>query len=461
MQAQQPEKTTARWLALASICLNQFLGSMTLSSVIVAIPAIAEDLSADAIYVSWIPTAFLLSSVVIVLPAGKLADIYGRKRLYILGTFIFALASALGAFANSVEWILVSRFLQGTGSAFIYATGLAIVIAMFGTKNRGLALGLTSTSIYIGLSCGPLIGGWLTEYYGWRSVFSVPVPLLLISMCLAFICIRQNRKNEDAERVDWLGSVIFAGAIISVLLGVSNLPDPVAVPLILGGFAALGVFFYQQTRVEQPLINFRRLVKNRVFFHSLMAGFFTYASNYPMVFLLSLYLQYIQGLSPTAAGQLIVLQVVTMAIIAPFSGRLSDRYEPRVLATTGCLVMACGFGLLQQLDMDTSLYLVASGSITLGIGFGLFTTPNNNAAMSAVEKNRLSMGSAMLNLGRTLGNVLGTAVVLIVMAILIGNNQISPQQYPALLSVVRWALAWSFTCTLVGAWFSHRRGNIL
>ena len=460
MQSQTQASGAGRWFALASICLNQFLGSMTLSSVIVAIPAIAADLSADAIYVSWIPTAFLFSSVIILLPAGKLADIYGRKHLYLLGTLIFAIASALGAFAPTVEWLLVARFLQGIGSALIAATGLAIVMSLFGSKNRGLALGLTSTSIYVGLACGPLIGGLLTEYFGWRSVFSFPVPLILASMFLAFINIRSNWKNEDADPVDWLGSLLFATGITSILLGVSTLPQAVSWVLIACGFVGLGVFFYQQTRTKTPLINFRRLVKNHVFFHSMMAGFFTYASNYPMVFLLSLYLQYIQGLSPSMSGQFIVLQVLTMAIIAPFSGRLSDRYEPRILATTGCLIMACGFGILQQLDMVTPLYIVAGASITLGIGFGLFTTPNNNAAMGAVDENRLSMGSALLNLSRLLGNTLGTAVVLVTMAILIGNNQISPERYPALMTVIRWTLAWSFLCTLVGARYSHVRGNV-
>jgi EmrB/QacA subfamily drug resistance transporter len=461
MQTEVTKKGAGRWLALGSICLHQFLASMTLSSVIVAIPAIAENLHADAIYVSWIPTAFLLSSVIMLLPAGKLADIFGRKRLYLLGSLIFAAASALGAFATSIEWLLVLRFLQGAGSAFIWATGLAIIMDLFLSKNRGLALGLASASVYVGLSCGPLIGGWLTQYFGWRSVFSFPVPLILASMGLAAIYIRLNTKNKDADRVDWIGSTIFAVSITSLLLGVSNLTDPSSWPLIVGGFAGLGLFFYQQARVEVPLINFRRLVKNHVFFHSMVAGFFTYASNYPMVFLLSLYLQYIQGLSPSVSGQLIVLQVLTMAIISPFSGRLSDHYEPRILATAGCLIMSCGFLLLQQLDMDTSLYLVAGASITLGIGFGLFTTPNNNAAMTAVDRTRLSMGSALLNLSRVLGNVLGTAMVLVVMAIVIGNSQISPDQYPALMTVIRWALAWSFLCTLAGAWFSYARGNVL
>jgi EmrB/QacA subfamily drug resistance transporter len=450
----------ARWSALASICLVSLTNAMTMSSINVAVPAIARDLQADAVLVSWVPTAFLLCNIIVILPAGRLADIYGRKKVYVTGIFIFTAACLMASLAQSIEWLLITRVLQGLGSAMTFATGLAIIMSIFGSGNRGAALGFANASVYIGLSCGPLLGGWATGTYGWRSVFLFPLPLTTIAIALILFRLKGEWKSDNPDKVDWLGSFIFLIWSSALFLGMSYLPEPAAIISLLAGIACLVLFFYQQSYSRYPLIRFHAIRNNRIFSRSLLASICTYASNFPLIFLLSLYLQFIQGMSPAAAGKLMVLQAVMMAIVAPIAGRLSDHFEPRIIATTGCLIMACALAILQHIDADTPIYLIAISLMILGFGFGLFTTPNNNAALGSVDKSRLSGASALLNLSRLMGNMTGSAGMLLLVSIIIGNVEIRPEQYTALLSVIRWTLGASCIYALSGAWFSYTRGNV-
>ncbi|HLB31131.1 MAG TPA: MFS transporter [Gammaproteobacteria bacterium] len=460
IQKYYENSAAARWLALASICLVSLSNSLTMSSTNVAIPKIAEDLAADAVLISWVPTAFLLSNVVVILPAGRLADIHGRKRIYLTGIVVFTLASLIASQAPSIEWLLFTRVLQGMGSAMSFATGLAIVMSVFGVANRGMALGFANAAVYTGMSCGPLLGGWFTQTFGWRTIFMFPVPLTLLAIILFLARIKGDWKSETPDKVDWLGSLILLCWASALFLGVSLLPSPGGLFCLFAGLCGLGLFVYQQLASRHPLIRFRAIQENRVFSRSLLASTCTYASNFPLVFLLSLYLQFIKGLSPAQAGQLMMLQAVTMAVVAPFAGRLSDRFEPRVIATTGCLIMSGALLVLQHVDLDTSLPVIGAALMTMGLGFGLFTSPNNNAALGSVDKARLSIASALLSLSRLLGNMTGSAGILLLVSLVIGNVELVPSRYPALLTVIRWTLSASCIYSLCGAWFSYTRGNV-
>jgi len=426
----------------------------------VAVPAIAQDLEASAILISWVPTAFLLANAVLMLPAGRMADIHGRKKVYLTGMLVFTVSCLLASVVPDIEWLLFTRLLQGFGAALTFATGLAIIMSVFSTENRGMALGFASASLYIGLSLGPLLGGWFTEYYGWRSVFLFPVVPAVISVLMILLKLKGEWKSETAQPVDWFGSLIFAVWSSALFIGMSEIPSPRSFLLLFAGIVSLIYFFYQQAHAASPLIRFRAIMENHVFSRSLMASMCTYASNYPLIFLFSLYLQFIQGMSPVEAGQIMVLQAVMMAIVAPFSGRLSDQFEPRLIATAGCLVMSLAFAALVTIHAGTSIYLIAATMLTLGIGFGLFTVPNNNAALSAVQKDRLGIATALLNLTRIIGNMFGTAFTLFLVAVFIGQAKIQPDQFPALLTVVRIALAASLLLSALGAYFSFIRGDI-
>ena len=401
---------SVRWLTLLSICVATFLMPMSMSAVNVALPTIAEDLSADAVLVSWIPTMNLLGAIALQLPAGRIADIIGRKKVFLSGLLLFSVSSFAIILVEHIYWLLLMRLIQGVSGAMVFGTGMAIVSQVFAQHGRGMALGLTSTSVYLGLTCGPPIGGWLTEGWNWHAVFLAPLPLAVLCAVLVWIHVRETERQPD-QRLDWLGSLLFIAASSLFFIGLSELPSWQGALLGVVGLGLLALFVYQQEHSPHPLIRLRRMVQNRVFFRSIQASFLMYAANYPLQFLLSLYLQYIRDLSPAEAGQLMLLQAMMMAILAPLAGRLSDRLEPRIPATAGCILFGAGFMILAMLDQDSGLSQVVLALIVMGTGFGLFSSPNNNGALSVVATERLSIASSLLNISRTLGNMLGMAIV--------------------------------------------------
>lgn len=453
------ESKSARWLTLFSICVATFLMPMSLSSVNVALPAIAHDLQADAVLMSWVPTMNLLGAVALQLPAGRIADMIGRKRVFLAGVVLFACSSLSVLMVEDIRPFLVIRLLQGISGAMIFGTGMAIITQVFTGNNRGMALGLSSASVYLGLTCGPMIGGWLTEFWGWHAVFLAPLPLTLLTVVMVGLFVRESQRTAG-DRLDWIGSLIFTFATSALFVGISGLPDLSGVAFLLSGLLALALFIYQQEHASHPLIRVRNLANNRIFFRSLQSSFLMYSANYPLQFMLSLYLQYIQVLSPSEAGQLMLLQALVMVVVAPLSGRLSDWLEPRIPATLGCVLFAGGFISLSLLDTDSSLTQVGAALLVMGLGFGLFSSPNNNAAMSSVAAERLGIASSLLNISRSMGNMLGMAVVVFLFNLLIGNARIEPQQYPALMSALKIAFLVCAGYALVAAFTSWNRGRL-
>lgn len=454
------DNRAAQRVALLVVCLGSFLNPLILSSVHVAVPSIATEFGADAVIVSWVPTAFLLTTVILMLPFGKLADIQGRKRTYLRGITILCLASLLASMAQNIWWLIGCRVLQGVGAAQIFGTGMAIVTAVYPRERRGGALGYVAASVYVGLFSGPLMGGFFTEHMGWRSVFLFQLPLGILVVLLTLWKLKGDWKADVRPRFDVTGSLVFAAWAISVLLGLSSMPSWHGGFMLLLSVAFGWLFLHHQSRVDQPLVQIQAIRANRVFLYSLISSFLLYSATFPVTFLLSLYLQYIQGVSPGLAGQLLVVQAVIMAILAPFAGKLSDRYEPRVLTTIGALSIATGFGVILGLGYDTPLYMVPLSQVFIGIGFGFFSTPNNNAAMSSLKRAGLGMASATVNLSRTLGNMIGMGIVMMIIAIIMNDAPIVPENYDALLSSIRLALALSFGYALTASFFCYARGNM-
>ncbi len=450
---------SVRWLTLISICVATFLMPLNMSSVNVALPAIAADLNVDAVLISWIPTMNLLGAIALQLPAGRIADMIGRKKVFLAGLLLFTLSSVAVILIDDIYWLLLMRLLQGIAGAMVFGTGMAIVSQVFAQHGRGMALGLTSTSVYLGLTCGPPIGGWLTEWWDWHAVFLAPLPLAVLCAVLVAIHVRETERQQD-QHLDWIGSLLFIAASSLFFVGLSELPELLGGMLALGGLLLLAAFVYQQEHSPYPLIRLRRMVQNLVFFRSIQASFLMYAANYPLQFLLSLYLQYIRGLSPADAGQLMLLQAMMMAILAPLAGRLSDRLEPRILASLGCVFFAIGFVILALLDQDSGLSQVVIALLVMGTGFGLFSSPNNNGALSVVPHDKLSIASSLLNISRTLGNMLGMAVVVFLFNLFIGNAQLVPEQYPALMRLLEIAFMLCAGYALMAAWRSWSRGKV-
>ncbi len=455
---------TAKRIALIVVCLGSAQSAMTLSSIQIAIPDIARELRPSATMLSWIPMAFLLVNAIFILPMGRYADSVGRKKVYLAGMILFGVGNLLAGFADSIEWVVFCRAVQGISTAMLHATGMAIIASIYQDKERPAALALAASSIYLGLSFGPVAGGFLTEYFGWRSVFVAQVPVSLICVLLVLRYLKSEWKSEEPMPVDWPGVAILGVALTSAVFSIaesaklSSQLHTVLVPtgLMLVACLAAWIFMQHLKRSPTPLIRWHSIRGNSVFVSSLSSAFFVYAGNYTMVFLMSLFLQFLFALTPSQAGLIILLQTLTIAAVSLFVGKLGSKTSDRALVCFGCGMVSVGFAILAFVDNSSALSIIVFAMILNGIGMGLFTTPNNNAALGAVNPQRLSAATAILNLARYLGNMLGTAIVMLLMVVFIGNADISPSNYPQLGSVVTLSFVFAMLATATASVLAYR-----
>ena len=448
----QPAST--RNTALFIAILAGFLTPFDLSAVNIALPTLAREFSMNAIQMGWVSTAYLLASAVFLVPFGRIADIYGRKRVFATGLSIFTLASFLMILAPSALAVILLRVLQGFGSAMIFGTAVAILTSVTPSEQRGKALGIYTTSVYLGLSMGPFLGGILTSIFGWRSIFAVNVPIGLFTVALILLFLKGEWADCRGERFDLGGSIQYGLTLICVMYGFSLLPEREGFILVIAGAVMLVVFIARELRISEPLWNIRLFVKNRVFLFSNLAALINYGATFAVTFFLSLYLQYIKAFSPEYAGMILVVQPVIMALVSPAAGRLSDRIEPGKIASVGMAMTALGLVLLTLIGSDTPLLMVVGILGILGIGLGLFSSPNTNAIMGSVERTSYGVASGTLGTMRLGGQMLSMGIAMMVLAIFVGNVQITPALYPAFLEGMKISMVISAAMCIAGIFFS-------
>ena len=446
--------------ALVVVSLSSFIMPLMLSSVNVALPSIAASLNAEAILLSWVSTAYLLTSAVFLLPFGKLADIVGRKKIYLAGMFVVTLASLCAASSQSIIQLICWRIMQGFGAAMLFSTGIAILSSIFPPEKRGGAIGVTVSAVYFGLTCGPLFGGWLTQHFSWRSVFVVHIPVAVFVIIFAWHKLEEVFLEQDHQKIDKLGTVIYAVTITSLMIGLSLLPSMSSVYLLLLSVLCLFCFIRYENKVTNPIFEVGIFHNNRILTFSCLASLILYSSSFGLIFLMSLYLQNIRGMSPQSAGMIMMVQPLMMALLSPYTGKLSDRYEPRYLASSGVCLVSVGLGLLAALEKDTSLTYILASLFLVGSGFALFSLPNVNAIMGSVEKKYLGVVSGTVSTTRVLGQMFSMAVVTLAFALIMGNSPLIPENYPALLQSIRISLFTACSLSVVGIYLSMARGNV-
>jgi len=425
----------------------------------IALPAIGEEFVMDAILLNWVATSFLLGAAAFLVPFGRIADIYGKKRLFTLGMVVYTVASFLCGMAASAASLILFRTIQGIGAAMGFATGMAIITSVFPPGERGRAIGINVAAVYIGLSVGPFLGGVLTQQLGWRSIFFFNVPLGVLVLALVLWKLPGEWAGARGEKFDLTGSLIFSLALVAVMYGFSILPGAGGAWSIGAGLLGLLAFVRWEHRVEHPVFNMDLFIKNRVFAFSNLAAFVHYTATFGIVFLMSLYLQFIMGLSPQEAGIVLVSQPVVMAAFAPIAGRLSDRVDPQIVASAGMAITALGLFLLVSLGETTGLGTVVAYLVVLGLGFGLFSSPNTNAIMSSVEKRSLGIASATVGTMRITGQMFSMGLIMLVFSMTIGRVQITPEYYHLFMESMRSAsVIFAFMC-LAGVFASLARGR--
>ncbi len=446
--------------ALVMVLLNAFTTPLMLSATNVALPAIASDLSLSATALSWIPMAYLMAAAMTVLIFGRLADNFGRKRIFLLGTAAVIVTSVMAAMANDGTILLIARFLQGVSAAMLYATQIAILTSVFPSHQRGRVIGLAVSAIYIGLASGPLVGGYVIDQLGWRFAFLLQVPLALPVLYLGLFRVQREWAADIRERFDVRGAFSFSLAILMFCLAVTRMPGTEAVALALIAVIALLWFLHHARQCPAPIWDVRLFFSNRVFTYSCGASLTMYSATYAIVVLLSLYLQYIKGLSATSAGLLIMIQPLTMAVLSPFIGRLSDRIEPRILASAGLMLTASGLGLLAALTGSSSYFSLVVALLMTGTGVSLFSSPNVNAMMSAVPQKHYGSASGAVATTRLLGQLNSMVLVALALNLTLGSRVIDQSS----LMQLEQGIALSFTIAalicLPGIVLSLRRGRI-
>jgi len=451
-----PQEKSALFVAT----ITSFTGPFVISSVNVALPTIQKEFNADAVQLSWIATALLLAVAVTLVPAGRIADIHGRKKIFTWGLFLYTLASLLAAFSNSIGMLIFFRVFQGVGSAMFLTTGMAIITSIFPPKKRGKAIGIYVSAVYIGLSMGPFVGGILNPNIGWRSLFIIVVPLGALSILITLKYLKGEWADAKGEPLDVVGSFLYGIAILAWVYGASLLPSKRALYLMVAGTLCMAVFVWQELRVRYPVVEVRLFSRNKLFTFSSLAAMIHYAATFAVTFLISLYLQYIKGLSPQAAGMIIVAQPVMMATFSPLAGKWSDRIEPRKIASLGMGLTALGLFLLAWIGTNTSLIYITSTLLILGFGFALFSSPNMNAIMSSVEKRHLGIASGTVATMRLIGQMGSMAIVMVIFAMVIGHVEIAPENYPQFLRCVNLSFSIFVVLCIVGIFFSLFRGEL-
>ncbi len=452
--------STIKRSALLIATFSSFLTPFMVSSINIALPAIGSEFQMSAVLMSWVPTSYILSAAMFLVPFGRLADIHGRKRVFAYGMWIFTLSSLALAFSPSAAVLITLRVLQGFGSAMIFGTGMAILTSVFPAAERGRVLGINVAAVYLGLSLGPVFGGFLTHQFGWRSIFLVNVPLGLFVIYLVVAKLNREWAEAQGEEFDAIGSLLYAFTLVALIYGLSRLPSRSGVWFILTGMAGGLLFVRWDKRAASPLLNMDLFFHNPAFAFSNLAALINYSATFAVTFLLSLYLQYIKGFTPQHAGMILISQPVVMAIFSPFAGRLSDKIEPRIVASLGMGFTAAGLLLFTFIDRETHLGFIVTGLMMLGFGFALFSSPNTNAVMSSIEKRFYGVGSSTLGTMRLIGQMLSMGITMVIFALSIGRARITPEYYPQFLTSMKTAFVIFSALCFCGIFASLARGKV-
>jgi EmrB/QacA subfamily drug resistance transporter len=439
--------------------MSSFLTPFTSSSINIALPSIGTGLAMDAVSLNWVATAYLLAAATFLVPFGRIADIHGRKRIFQIGIIVDIVASVLCGFSPSGEWLIIFRFLQGFGGSMIFGTSVAILTSVFPPQERGRALGFSTAAVYTGLSVGPLVGGFMTQHYTWQGIFYLNAFLGVIISAVVFFKLKGEWAGARGEKFDHTGSVLYIIAMVVLVYALSVLPALWGLGLVFLALFGFAVFLGWEARQEFPILKVEFFRNNIVFAFSNLAALINYSATAGVGFLLSLYLQYVNGFTPEHAGLILITQPVVMVICSPIAGNLSDRVEPRIVSSIGMALTTAGLLMLIFLGSGTGLIFILASLLVLGVGFGFFTSPNTNAVMSSVDRKFYGVASGTLGTMRLTGQAFSLAVVLLLFSLYIGKVQIGPGNYAPFLKTMKIAFSISAGLCFAGIFASIARGK--
>ncbi len=458
MQSSFSSEPETFWV-LSIVVLSSFLTPFTGSSLNVALPTIARELGMDAVTMSWVATSFVLSASVFLVPFGRLADLHGRKRVFLWGAAIFTLSCLLLSITSSSRELIIFRVLQGLGSSMIFGTGIAILTSVVPPAERGKALGKTVASVYLGLTLGPFLGGIITEYLGWRILFLLNVPLGMLTMILVILKLKGEWAEARGESFDVVGTALYSVGLVLVVIGFSRIAEQDGPWLCGAGALGLALFVAWEAKTESPVLHVRLFFRNRVFSLSNLAAFINYSATYAVAFLISIHLQYALAMSPREAGMILITQPVIMTLVTPYAGKLSDRIQPGYVASAGMALTTAGLVLFTFLTGETGLPFIMTGLTCMGLGFAFFSSPNVNAIMGSVDRRYYGVASGTVGTTRLLGQMFSMALSTVIFSAILGRQQINADTFHLFLLSEQRAFAIFAVLSLIGTVASLARGT--
>lgn len=407
------DRANDKWLVLGVVGVGTFMSALDGNVVNIAMPLIQRDYGASLGDVTWVVTAYLLTISSLLLIFGRLGDMWGYRRVYSAGYGIFGLGSLLCGLAGSLGGLVAARAVQGVGAAMLMSMSPALITTSFPASERGRALGLQATLTYTGLTVGPTLGGWIAGRFGWPWVFLVNVPVATVGGALALTLLRRG-PGRGPQRFDLPGAALFGAGLTAALLALSQAEawgwgSPAVIVLLSAGVVLLALFVRWEGRAAEPLMPLR-LFRNQALAGGVVAAFLQYTVIFMAGFLLPFYLQEHRGFTPGEAGLILTAQPAVMVIAAAASGWLSDRLDPRGPATAGMAILAASAWLIGAAPVAAGRSALMARLALLGLGSGLFTTPNNSIIMGAAPRARQGVAAGLLAAARNVGMVTGVAV---------------------------------------------------
>ncbi len=407
-------KVDQKWLVLIAVGASTFMSALDTSVVNTVLPVINQSFGSEIATVEWVVTIYLLIVSGLLLSFGRLGDMRGHKQVFLIGFTIFITSSALCGWAPSISALIAFRGLQALGAAMLASNSPAILTKNFPASQRGQALGLQATMTYLGLTAAPSLGGWLTDLISWRAVFYINVPVGLAAFLLSWKFIPQDRQPNNQEKFDIPGAALFLAGLIALLLGLNQghawgwTSLPIISLLIFTGLF-LGIFVFVEWKSSSPMLDLS-LFKNRVFSTSTISAILNYIAVFSILLLLPFYLIQGREFSPSQAGLILTIQPITMAIVAPISGGMSDRIGTRIPSVLGMLTLSLGLILMSRLGPSSPIYEIGITLGIVGLGTGTFISPNNSAIMGSAPGQRQGIAAGILATARSMGMVLGVGL---------------------------------------------------
>jgi EmrB/QacA subfamily drug resistance transporter len=403
-----------KWYVMAAVGMSILLSTIDGTIVNIALPTLVRDLDTDFPTVQWVVLSYLLIQATLMLSVGRLGDMLGKKPLFTSGFIVFTIGSVLCGLAPSVYWLIGFRMVQAVGAAMLLALGMAIITESFPPSERGKALGISGTIISVGIVIGPALGGLIVDALSWRWIFFVNLPVGIIGTLMAIAYI-PALKPSGRQRFDYLGAITLFLSLLAFLLALTwgqqlGFTDSRIVLLLAGSLLFLVAFILIEWRSSEPMIDLK-MFRNNLFSVGLITGFLTFFAIAGVIILMPFFLENVLGYSTREVGLLLAAVPIVMSVIAPLSGSLSDRFGTRLITVIGLVILLGGYYALGSLNAETTAAGYLLRLLPIGIGMGVFQSPNNSAIMGAVIRERLGIASGLLSVTRVLGQTTGIAVL--------------------------------------------------